>query len=184
MTKVDGDWILENPEVNPWHLRVFSSNKLTCKLPAFDWLMVSDEARDRFAESLPNYVIAAMDNARHEYREKMDHTSDSYQPEANFLEYMLEAPAGYEFSTKVINPDAGDNEELDWNLAPVDHPRYDDEDAENEDTWICWMVARVDEKADKRGKVAAKNKKSKAMLAMERRKKIKQGTKMEDDEDL
>ena len=89
---------------------------------------------------------------------------------------LLEFPYGHEFTSKEIYEDAGDEEELDFVLLPLDGYHEDQEGQQTQDengepiTYpsekMGFVVGRIDTKTNKRGKVEQKPKMSKAAARM------------------
>jgi hypothetical protein len=99
-----------------------------------------------------------MDDARHAYFEKKAAREWKY--------LILDFPQEHELSSKNIYKDAGEDEELKLEMVPIvySHPQMA---GTNSQHWAAWKVARTDLKVHKRGKVEAKESKSKGFALLQ-----------------
>ena len=98
----------------------------------------------------------ATDDCRHAY------INDLANRMWNF--YLLEFPPGVTLSSSSVFKDAGDNEELDYELVNYEWTESNTTGGTraNRELWVHFTVARTDLCAAKRGKVEESKKKSKA----------------------
>jgi sarcosine oxidase delta subunit len=78
----------------------------------------------------------------------------------------LQFPPGHVLSSKTIYDEAGDNEELDYEIVDVTYTHSKVAGA-NTEHWMHFKVARTDLRISKRGKVEKKEKKSKMAAKLE-----------------
>jgi hypothetical protein len=166
---VDMRWILDNPIEEPYSARVFSSNMLSFKCMAWPYSLLA--MHDELQSELPRNIMNAVESEHHKCHE--DPIGYKYNS------YIIEFPSSQELSSKLINADAGENEELEMDMIELEYERADgSKNADgskktNSEVWACWLVARTDTTASKRGKVEFKEKKSKAALLLEKMQKKK-----------
>jgi hypothetical protein len=173
---MDSRWIFENDKVDPYTARVFTSNSVLFKVPAWSYSVLT--CREGFDDYCESNVTDAMDDARHDYVSKTEQKHENTMPEAKkWRYYLLQFPEDVQLATKCIKPKAGDDEVLALEIISIEHNRPDDTVTTNEENWGGWTVARTDTKAHKRGKVEVKQHVSEAAAKFEKRK--SKGTKME-----
>ena len=65
MLQMDPRWMLDDTETDCYTARVFTSNSILIKKPAWPWSPLG--ARDQFVGCFTESAVAAMDNAIHDY---------------------------------------------------------------------------------------------------------------------
>ena len=75
--------------------------------------------------------------------------------------YLLEFPPGVTISSSMIFADAGDEEEIEYDLVEFEY-KEGRQMTDTKELWIHAKVARTDVRASKRGKIASDKKKSRA----------------------
>jgi len=150
-TLADVRYILEDPNVEFYTASVWKEDSILVKVPS--WAFTALYNRDDINRSgqVEDIVIDAMDDARHEF--------DSNKANREWRYYLLQFPPGVVLSSKVIYPDAGDDNELDYEIVKVESTHA--KAGTLVEHWLYFQVARVDVRAAKRGKVEKKDKKSK-----------------------
>jgi hypothetical protein len=150
--------------------RVLSANLLSFKIPAFKYSLL--HRRGLIEGELPKNVMDSIDKTAHQIHDDNLHRRRT-------KEVTFEFPSDHELSARVINQDAGESDELPTSIEFIEFIRFDEDEHgdTNEETWACWMVARVDKDSDpsKRGKIDEDAKLSKAekVLLAAREKKAK-----------
>ena len=149
----DKRWILEDDTVEPYTGRVWGEDGVLIKMPAFPYLILKNRdilvAHSRVSEEMNN----AIDDTRHSFVNDKANRMWAY--------YLLEFPPGVTLSSSLIFADAGDDEELDYDLVEFEYrPANEMHDAK--EMWAHFTVARTDMRASKRGKVDEGSKKSRA----------------------
>ena len=115
---------------------------------------------EQLEDAIPANVLETVEIWQHNYAEKKPLAS-------KFKENIIEFPNGQVLSAKVLDPNAGENEEIEMELIEVEYDRNDGSDLTNSETWGYWIVAHTDKELVKKGKVQAKEKKSKLALKKE-----------------
>jgi len=130
--------------------RVFASSSLMLEFPAWNCSMLDD--RDEANAPFATLVQDDLDNAWH--------SCDQNQDARQWKHLCLEFGSDHSLSSKVINKEAGDDEELEFAIIPVEakHPKLP---APVQTCHGAFEVARTDLKARKKGKVQKKDLKSK-----------------------
>jgi len=96
-----------------------------------------------------------MDDARHRFAE------DEKKGASNTKDLLLTFPSDYILSSKEIYEDAGENNDVELKIVS------DATNPSNAEYWAVFTVARLDVKAEKRGRVEKAEKKSKAAALLE-----------------
>jgi hypothetical protein len=164
--QVDMRWIKENEEEDPYTGRVFGSNLLQFKCPAWPYSFLT--MHDEIESQVPKNVLDTIEHSQHNYAEN--------PKSSKFKTFMLEFPGGLELASKPIYLEAGENEDLEMDLIDLECDRMDGSSSTSSEMWGCWVVARTDTEFAKRGKVNVQEKKSKAALLLEKLAKKKAGT--------
>jgi hypothetical protein len=153
MYRFDGRWLVENPEVECIEARLLTTHSILLKVPAWPYGILRDQ--DTINAKLPSHVQDALDNARHAY-------AASESP-SQFKYLVLEFGEDHELSSKALNKEAGENEELSIRLLA--HQSSCSELAVNNSVehWAVWEVARLDVQSHKKGKVEDAKKDSKVL---------------------
>ena len=99
-----------------------------------------------------------MDNARHQF--------ENHKVLRQWKYLLLQFSLGYVLSSKAVYEDAGDNEDLDYDIMDVTYTHPQAAGATTE-LWMHFKVARTDLQVSKRGKVEKKEKKSKMAAKLE-----------------
>ena len=128
------------------------------RFPAFPYTILHTRDEMNARGAIPDNVINSMDNARHEFENNKVHREWRY--------FLLQFPPGHVLSSKAIYDDAGDNEELDYDIVDVTYMHKKVAGA-NTEHWMHFKVARTDLRVSKRGKVEKKEKKSKMAAKLE-----------------
>ena len=143
--KADIHWLKEDEEVEWYSMRVWKGDGILAKVPAYEHTLLHNK--------VSNNVIDAMDDGHHYYEENKESRMWQY--------YFIEFPPGVTLSSKAIFAEAGDDEELDYEIVRLeieDSAKYNYKITEH---WLHFTVARTDTRVAKRGKVTKKTKKSK-----------------------
>lgn len=146
--KGDVRWMLEDQEADQYSMRVWRDDAILVKLPAMEYSLIHNKDEFDVNDDVPESVINAMDDARHHFEENKKNRMFRY--------ILIEFPPGTMLSSKLIFSEAGDNEELDYDIVQIE---ANDKVTEH---WLHFTVARTDTRVQKRGKVEKKSKKSKA----------------------
>jgi hypothetical protein len=150
---MDVRFVLDDQTVKHYKARLFANNQVLLTVPSWDDSPLYNQ--DETVNQVDSNVTDAMDDARHAH-EKNKATRRCW----NHL--LLEFPAGHELSSKLIYEDAGDDEELEFEIVPFHCSHAPAPTVFNTHHCAAWMVARSDVRASKRGKVEHKENKSKA----------------------
>lgn len=141
---------MDDLQVDMYKARIFSSNSVLLQVPAWSFSVLSN--RDEFDGVVTPNLTNAMDDARHDFFANKE--------ARKFKQIVLTFPKSYVLSAKDIYEDAGEDQELELEILPI---KYSNQNKEmHSEHWAGFKVARIDLKAHKRGKVEAKEKKSKA----------------------
>lgn len=157
--KADIRWIKEDAEVESYTMRVWREDGVLCKVPAFEHSLLYNKAEIDGSSRLSNSVINSMDDARHYFEQDKESRMFKY--------YLIEMPPGITLSSKVVFDDAGDDEELDFAIVPIEVKDGKKFDFTIKEFWLHFTVARTDTKVAKRGKVEKKTKKSKGAAKLD-----------------
>jgi hypothetical protein len=151
MHQIDIRHIADDPSVEFYKGRVFTSNSVLLRVPAFPYSILHN--RDEIAANVSATTSDALDDARHSFEQ------DKAGREWKYL--VLDFPTNHELSSKVVYKEAGDDEELELEIIPIQysHPNITGLGSEH---WAAWKVVRTDLKVHKRGKLEVKSKQSKA----------------------
>jgi len=170
---IDIRFILDDTATTHWMARVFNDNTVMLSIQALNYSALYD--RDQFEKRVSENALEAMDNAHHEV---VDETG-AIREERKWKHLYLEFDNDVKLSAKEINEFAGEEGKLDLQLIPVtaSHPK----NKAIKHTAMCaaWKVARLDQKARKKGKVEKKDNKSDAAKQLEDLINGVGGTKME-----
>jgi hypothetical protein len=148
--QLDARWVMDDLQVDMYKARIFSSNSVLLQVPAWSFSVLSN--RDEFDGVVTPNLTNAMDDARHDFFANKE--------ARKFKQIVLTFPKSYVLSAKDIYEDAGEDQELELEILPI---KYSNQNKEmHSEHWAGFKVARIDLKAHKRGKVEAKEKKSKA----------------------
>jgi hypothetical protein len=155
MMQIDMRFIIDDDATDHWKARVYSRNEILLTMPAIDYTITYN--RDQFVKAVGVNITDAMDDARHAFEDN--------KASRMYKHLLLEFPNGHSFSSKEIYDKAGEDEELELSLIPVmaQHKALPD----TTQLFAAWTVARVDLKANKRGKVDRKEHKSKAAALLQ-----------------
>lgn len=150
--KADVRWIVEDEEVDAYTMRVWKEDGILVKVPSVEYTLLHNKTELDAHANVTEDVINSMDNARHYYEQE--------KAVRRWQHYLIEMPPGVTLSAKEIYDDAGDDEELDYELVnvTVTDPKINFTIQEH---WLHFSVARTDTRIAKRGKVAKTSKKSK-----------------------
>jgi len=152
---IDIRFILDDQSTEHWKARMFSRDTVLLSIRAWDHSQLND--RDQFEKSVSNNVLEAIHAAHHDLEEEPNDKKEARKWKHLFLKFK----SGVELSAKSINTQAGEDEKLNLKLIPVVV-------SHNKLSTTCttmhaaWKVARVDVKANKKGKVEKKDDKSDA----------------------
>ena len=162
---MDSRHIIDDSTKDHYKGRVFTNNSVLLSKPSFSYPLEND--RDEYEALLPPHLLDAVDNAVHGFNENR---------QARFYRHLLlEFPHGHDFTSKDIYEDAGDDEELDFILMPLDGYHETDGEQTTDDNGepmtfpseqIGFLVARRDMETRKKGKVKQEPKLSKAARRM------------------
>jgi hypothetical protein len=156
---IDMRWTLDDDTVDHYSARVWKDDSILIRIPAMEYTVLHN--REEFNASVTKEnVVDAVDHSRHEFVNNKDNREWQY--------LLLQFPAGHVLSSKVIFEDAGDSEELDYDLVDV-AIKHKDLAAGQTKHWVHFQVARTDLRVSKRGKVEHKEKKSKMAAKMEQK---------------
>ena len=147
---MDIRYYLDNEAVEYYSGRVFTSDSLMLRFPAFDYSLLHD--RDPVNAPFAASVQDDLDDARHTY--------DQESQAREWKHLSLQFPSDHSLSSKVIHDGAGEDEELEFAIVPVQttHPKLP---TPIQNYCGVFKVARTDVKARKKGKVQKKDLKSK-----------------------
>jgi len=143
----------EDYKVEWYRARVFSNNQVLLSIPSFSYTL--SECRTDIVDAqhkpMPSYILNGIDNGVHDYKENKDR---------KFKHIMLNFPEGHVLSGSEISDDAGDDENLDVQIFPIMYdPLVPGADKVNGQI-MGFVVARLDIKANKRGRVEEEHKKA------------------------
>ena len=149
-------WALDDTQTDPYSARIWNDNAILFRVPAFPYTCLNN--RDQMSGGIAENVVNAMDDARHNY------ATDKERRQWKHL--LLQFPVDHEISSKMIysNPDDDDSVEFKMVTVSTAHALAP---APNFEHWLHFTVARTDLGATKRGRVEAKEKKSRMVLLME-----------------
>ena len=156
--KMDVRHYWDDPEVEHYTARLFSSNQVLITYPSFDYTLLN--CRDYM--NVNAVVMDAVDNGRNYY-------NDQKKTGRRAWKNLLLDFSGCVLSSKDIYLAAGDDEELAMEIIPITwtHPNMPTDgnnlSIPHTDHWVGWMVARMDVKPRKvgAGKVSPTKKVSK-----------------------
>jgi hypothetical protein len=155
---VDIRWTLDDDTIDHYTGRVWKEDALLFRLPAFPYTILHNREEMSSAGWIPDNVINSMDNARHEFENNKVLREWKY--------FLLQFPPGHVLSSKAVYDEAGDNEELDYDIVDVTYT-HAKVTGINTEHWMHFKVARTDLRVSKRGKVEKKEKKSKMAAKLE-----------------
>lgn len=150
--KADVRWMLEDEEVECCTMHVWRDDVILVKLPAVEHSLLHSKDDFDSNDQATETVLNAMDDARHHFEDNRNNRLCSH--------LLIEFPPGATLSAKLINLEAGDEEELDCEIVKVETTgsTFNFTIVEH---WLHFTVARTDTRVMKRGKVEKKSKKSK-----------------------
>lgn len=165
---VDIRWSLDEDEVDHYSGRVWKEDALLFRVPAFPYsaLHNRDEIHRGGASEM---VTIAMDDARHDFESGKDRRQWKY--------LLLQFPPGHTLSSKMIFEDAGDDEELDFDLVTVTYTHPKVPNYSNMEHWMHFTVARTDLRTTKRGRVEKPAKQSRMAAKLQAAQQAAQGMK-------
>jgi hypothetical protein len=146
LLQMDPRWMQEDPEADCYTARVFTSNLILIKEPAWPFLPIGE--RDQYARAFNASAVAAMDNAIHDY------ASNKQKRKFKYILLVFKNKGekrDLDLSSKEIYSDSGEDEELEPQMMKL-----------NEEGWELFQVAGLDMKPEKRGRLQVTQKKSKA----------------------
>ena len=147
LLQMDPRWMLDDTETDCYTARVFTSNSILIKKPAWPWSPLG--ARDQYVGHFNASAIAAMDNAIHDY------AANKQKRKFKYILLVFKNKEGEKrdlvLSSKEIYAGSGEDEELEPQMMKL-----------NEKGWGLFQVARLDMKPEKRGRLHITQKKSKA----------------------
>jgi hypothetical protein len=151
MYQMDIRHIVDDPSIEFYKARVFTSNSLLVKVPAWPYSVLYN--RDEILKNVSTTVTDGLDDARHVFFQNKAAREWKY--------LILDFPKDHELSSKLIYDEAGEDEELELEIIPLvfSHPPIKGVGSQH---WAAWKVVRTDLKVHKRGKMEVKSKKSKA----------------------
>jgi hypothetical protein len=156
MLQMDPRWMLDDTETDCYTARVFTSNSILIKKPAWPWSPLG--ARDQYVGHFNASAIAAMDNAIHDY------AANKQKRKFKYILLVFKNKEGEKrdlvLSSKEIYAGSGEDEELEPQMMLSSYKRADG--GTNEEGWGVFQVARLDIKPEKRGRLQMTQKKSKA----------------------
>jgi hypothetical protein len=155
---IDIRWTLDDDTIDHYTGRVWKEDALLFRFPAFPYTLLHNRDEMNAKDLIPSNTINSMDNARHEFENNKVLREWKY--------FLLQFPPGHVLSSKAIYDDAGDNEELDYDIVDVTYKHHKCV-GENTEHWVHFQVARPDLRVSKRGKVEKKEKKSKMAAKLE-----------------
>ena len=135
---------------------VWEDDGVLIKMPSFPYYLLHNRdemvAHPMISEDLNN----ATDDCRHAYINDLANRMWTF--------YLLEFPPGVTLSSSSVFKDAGDNEELDYELVNYEWTESNTTGGTraNRELWVHFTVARTDLRAVKQGRVEESKKKSKA----------------------
>jgi hypothetical protein len=156
LLQMDPRWMKEDPEVDCYTARVFTSDSILIKKPAWPFSPISE--RDQFEGQFNDSAVAAMDNAIHDY------AANKQKRKFKYILLVFKNTAGEKrdlvLSSKEIYADSGEDQELEVQMMKSTYEGTDGGTCE--EGWGLFQIARLDVKPEKRGKLSMKQKKSKA----------------------
>jgi hypothetical protein len=133
--EMDVCWVLEDPEVDMYKARIFSSNSVLLQVPAWSYSMLVN--CDELDATVTSNLTNAMDDARHEYF--------ANKQAQRFKQLLLTFPKGYVLSSKEIYDDSGEDQELELEIHPIKYnPNPGNRNQTNSEHWAGFKVARID----------------------------------------
>ncbi len=159
----------EDPESQmgvPYKACLNGSRKVRIRAPSMDYPLLHD--RDEINPLVGASTSLSMDDVRHKFAK---------EPSRLWLHYELTFPKGHSLGSSVIHDAAGDYEELQTRLVPVEL-KHKKMEFVNEGNYVAFFVARTDTGPRETGEVKKKAKKSNTsqLLADYRGRKTKAGT--------
>jgi hypothetical protein len=104
-------WTLDNDTIDHYTGCVWKEDALLFRFPAFPYTILHNREEMNINGTIPRNIIDSMDNAHHELENNKVHREWKY--------LLLQFPPGHVLSSKAIFDDAGDNEELDYDIVDV-----------------------------------------------------------------
>jgi hypothetical protein len=155
LLQMDPRWVQDDSGVDCYTARVFTSNSVLIKMPAWPFSPLAE--RDQYATGFNESAVAAIDNAIHDFaankqQRKFKYILLVFKNVGQKREILL--------SSKEINSDSGEDQELEPQMVRLNHRRAGG--GTNEEGWGVFQVARLDIKPEKRGRLQMMQKKSKA----------------------
>lgn len=157
----DSRWIVDNDKEDMYTAQVWGDDAILVRSPAFPFLYLREQEKLVKNNSVSSEVNDAIDHCRHEFANDIANRMWSHT--------LLIFPPGVTLSSSLIFDDAGEEEELDFELVEFE-VKYPGSTSmlDGKEMWAHFSVARTDVRASKRGKVEdKKKKKSKAALKLE-----------------
>jgi hypothetical protein len=141
LLQMDPRWMQDDPEIDCYTARVFTSNSILIKKPAWPYSPLQE--RDQYVSQFNASAVAAMDNAIHDFaankqKRKFKYILLVFKNEGDKRDLVL--------SSKEIYKDSGEDEELEPQMMLGDSDM-------NEEGWGLFQVARLDMKPEKRGRL-------------------------------
>jgi hypothetical protein len=153
MYQIDIRHIADDASVEFYKGRVFTSNSVLLRLPSWPYSVLHN--RDEIALSVNATACGALDDARHSFAQEKAAREWKY--------LVLDFPSDHQLSSKVIYDEAGDDEELELEIIPIQYTHKNIiKKGLGSQHWESWKVVRTDVKVHKRGKLEVKSKQSKA----------------------
>lgn len=149
--KYDPRFYADDANVEWYKARVYSSNQVLITLPSFDYSQM--HCRDQIVSSkCPQSCTDAIDNGRLGYAKEEKIRQWKY--------LLLDFPDSHVLSSSEVYSEAGEDEELDFELFPVSsvHPKIPK--VSFTDYYIAFRVARTDVAAYKKGKLETQKSKT------------------------
>ena len=148
---MDIQFIADDPIVDFYKARVWTNSSLLLQIPSWSYSLLHN--REEINATVHQNVTDAMDDCRHAF------ATNKASQEWKYL--ILDFPKDHQLSSKEINEEAGEEEELELEIIPINytHPQIQGAGSQH---WACWKVVQTDVKVHKRGKIVVKGAKSRA----------------------
>ena len=148
MMYMDVRHFMDDENVEWYRARLYSDNQVLLTYPSFPYTLLHD--REYMNHLITKPSQDGMDDARHVYSENKQHRQ--------FRHLLLNFPPGSKLSTSEIYAEAGEDEELELNIIPIEYSRQG-MGRKNTVHYVEFQVARTDIKPSKKGRVDTKDRK-------------------------
>eukprot|EP00980_Cylindrotheca_fusiformis_P020425 scaffold7476_cov68-Cylindrotheca_fusiformis.AAC.2 len=149
LVKFDVQYLYDNPNEEMLEAHLISSDNVLLKVPAAPYTLMFEQTN--FDADCPDFVKAAIQNARHVYMDNKEEWQYKY--------YVIQFPHGVELNIHKINSAPSEDFKMGLSLIECETENRSFGFSQT-DRYALWQVARTDTRASKRGNVDGKRQES------------------------